>query len=155
MSASQGLSDISSVDDSSPPPCFFLTQLPDEEVKVLKVGLARGWKSVKGDLKYATELEVFPPHGMATVQARKPRQVGDDSEPQATLTDIYQLSKHVSCISPTFVMIDQVSGRTKTVTLAHFVAQEGGQSYLYLRREFRLRGQLGHSIPSRMSPLKQ
>ena len=60
--------------------------------------------------------------------------VGDDSEPQATLTDIYQLSKHVSCISPTFVMIDQVSGRTKTVTLAHFVAQEGGQSYLHLRR---------------------
>ena len=60
--------------------------------------------------------------------------MGDDSGPQATLTEIYQLSKHVSGISPTFVMIDQVSGRTKTVILAHFVAQEGGQSYLHLGR---------------------
>ncbi|KAL2054357.1 hypothetical protein ABVK25_005498 [Lepraria finkii] len=31
-------------------------------------------------------------------------------------------------------MIDQVSARTKAVILAHFVAQEGGQSYLHLGR---------------------
>lgn len=58
----------------------------------------------------------------------------DDSGPQATLTDIRQLSKHVSGIKRTFAMIDQVSARTKTVILAHFVAQEGSQSYLHLGR---------------------
>ena len=62
--------------------------------------------------------------------------MGNDSGPQATLTDIHQLSKHVSGISPTFVMIDQVSGPTKTVILAHFIAQEGGQSYLHLDKTF-------------------
>lgn len=50
------------------------------------------------------------------------------------MTDIRQLSKHVSGIKRTFFMIDQVSARTKTVILAHFVAQVGGQSYLHFGR---------------------